>query len=205
MAEGNIPYELREIDIINQEHRKPEFLKINPAGWIPAMITPEGQTLYETPAINLYLVERHNLIDLAPGVDDPDRGLFLSGLFSLSDDFEPAMKCYFYPHRYVLREEDQPAIKQKALETALDRLRVYEQRISKNGPYHLGERFSLVDITLSYWLTNIVPENILEPYPGLQRCLDLVRNRPKLQSKFTEIDTMRLDYRLLQEKGLGVK
>ena len=50
MAEGDIAYELREIDIFKQQHRSPEFLAINPAGWVPAMITPEGETLHETPA-----------------------------------------------------------------------------------------------------------------------------------------------------------
>ena len=55
MAEGGIPYELRNVDIVAHEHRRPEYLAVNPAGWVPALLTPEGETLYETPAINLYL------------------------------------------------------------------------------------------------------------------------------------------------------
>lgn len=45
MAEGNIPYELREVDIVKQAHQSPEFLAINPAGYVPAVITPQGETL----------------------------------------------------------------------------------------------------------------------------------------------------------------
>ena len=48
MLEGEIDYQLREVDIVQQEHRSVEFLSINPAGHVPAMITPEGVTLYET-------------------------------------------------------------------------------------------------------------------------------------------------------------
>ena len=68
LEEGGIPYELRELDILRDEHRSAQFLAINPAGYIPAMITPEGQALHETAAIMLYLADRHGLRDLAPGV-----------------------------------------------------------------------------------------------------------------------------------------
>ena len=40
LDEGGIPYELRELDMLNGEHRSPEFLAINPAGYVPAMCTP---------------------------------------------------------------------------------------------------------------------------------------------------------------------
>ena len=120
MAEGDIAYELRVVDIVNQEHRSPEFLAINPAGWVLVMITTEGQALYETPAINLYLAEHHGLTHLAPRVDEPERGSLLSGLFYLTDDLEPVMKRYFYPHRYVLRPEDAPTMKARSLGDALD-------------------------------------------------------------------------------------
>ena len=184
MAEGDIAYELREIDITKQEHRSPEFLAINPAGWVPVMITPEGQTLYETPAINLYLAEHHGLIHLAPRVDEPERGVFLSGLFYLTGDLEPVMKRYFYPQRYVLREEDAPTMKEQSLDAALERLSVIDKRLYDGGPYHLGERFSLVDITMTYWASCIETPAKLEPYHAVTHCMNLVMNRPKLRAKF---------------------
>ncbi|MGB5705646.1 MAG: glutathione S-transferase N-terminal domain-containing protein [Arenicellales bacterium] len=48
MAEGGIDYELRQVDILRHEHKSSEFLSINPAGLIPALVTPEGDVLYET-------------------------------------------------------------------------------------------------------------------------------------------------------------
>ena len=71
MAEGGIPYELRSVDIVAHEHREPAYLAVNPAGWVPALVTPAGETLYETPAINLYLAEHHRLTHLAPESPTP--------------------------------------------------------------------------------------------------------------------------------------
>ena len=205
LLEGDIPYELREIDIVNDEHRGAEYLAINPAGWVPALITPEGQTLYETPALNLYLAERHRLTHLVPRVEKPERGLFLSGLFSVHDDLEPIMKRYFYPHRTALREEDTPAVKQLALEAALDYLTVVETRRGQHGPYHLGERFSLVDLVMAYWTTLIEEVGALEACPVIKQCMDDVVARPKIHHKFDEQAEWRIEYAQMQTRGEGVK
>lgn len=205
MAEGGIPYELRAVDIVNNEHRAPEFLAINPAGWVPALITPEGEALYETHAINLYLAERHGLDQLAPQVGEPNRGRFLSGLFYLADELEPVMKRFFYPHRYVLRPEDTPAMKEHSLAAALDRLGVIERRLTGSGPYHLGARFSLVDITLAYWTATFDTAEILESHPAVKRCVERVAARPKLRAKFAEVMAWKAEYAEMQARGAGVE
>jgi len=205
LAEGEIPYELRNVDIVAHEHRRPEYLAINPAGWVPALVTPEGDTLYETPAINLYLAERHGLTHLAPTADDPDRGLFLSGLFSVAGDLEPILKRCFYPHRYVMRDEDTAAMEEKSLAEALERLQVMEGRLRARGPYHLGERFSLVDLTLCLWTALLRDDGRLEAMPALRACLDLVTARPALRPIFAKQREWGQEYAAMQARGEGVR
>ena len=101
MAEGDIEFEVITVDTGAKEQVSPEFLKLNPAGWVPVLVTPEGDNLYETPAISLYLAERHGLTHLVPTIEDSDRGLFLSAYFYITDELEPALKRYFFPHRYA--------------------------------------------------------------------------------------------------------
>jgi len=205
MAEGDIDYEHIEIDIIKDEHRKADFLALNPAGYVPVLITPDGKTITETPAINLYLCEKHSLSELAPGIEEDDRGFFLSSLFFLSDDLEPALKQVFYPHLYVLREEDIAAMKQKSLNLAMNRLGMIEKRLQANGPYHLGERFSLVDIILSFWLEYLNCGGQLDDYPALSNCLKLVAKRPVLRPYFEQLTAWQEEYARLQAAGAGFK
>lgn len=205
MAEGGVAYELREVDIVNDGHRTPEFLKINPAGWVPALVTPEGEHLYETPAINLYLAERHTLTHLVPGAADKDRGRFLSGFFFLAGDLEPVIKRVFYAHRFVVRPEDEEQARQMAMDTALERLAVIEAQMGAGGPYFLGERFSLIDLTLAYWVGALDRSGLLEGFTAIKNAVDLVRARPKLGSYFDRIDEARVQYAALQNRGEGVK
>jgi len=201
MAEGEIEYELHEIDIFSQQEQTPEFLAINPAGFVPAMAKPDGEVLFETHAINLYLVDHHRLTRLAPMVDEPERGAFLSGLFFICDDFEPILKRYFYPQRFVLREEDAPEMRRQSLAHALERLQVIEQRMQQKGPYYLGERYSLVDLAASYWARDLDYDNNLESLPAIRRCLSLVRRRPAIAGLFELMDALDGEYAQLAAEG----
>ena len=80
-AEGDIEYELRQVDIFNNEHRSSEFLATNPAGFVPVLVKTDGEAIYETPSINLHLVDHHKPTQLGPTLDDPERSRFLSGIF----------------------------------------------------------------------------------------------------------------------------
>ncbi|MDG2481196.1 MAG: glutathione S-transferase family protein, partial [Alphaproteobacteria bacterium] len=152
----------------------------------------------------LALAERHDLTMLVPRADDADRGRFLSALFFVTGEIEPVMKRYFFPHRYVAREEDAAAMRQRSLEWALDLLVLIEEQIQAGGPYQLGERYSLVDLILTYWIGNITPAEVLDRFPAVLRCDELVRQRLRLVPLIERNEVMRAAYAALQAKGEGV-
>ncbi len=192
---------MREIDILSHEEQSAQFLAINPAGFVPAMAKPDGEVLFETHAINLYLIDHHQLTQLAPMVDEAERGAFLSGLFFICDDFEPILKRYFYPHRFVMREEDAPEMRRQSLALALERLGVIEQRMQQKGPYFLGERYSLVDLAVSYWAHDLMVDNNLDALPAIGHCLSLVRQRPAVAELFDIMAAQNDEYMQLEAAG----
>lgn len=59
LEELEMAYRLHHVKIDDGEHRRPEFLKLNPHGRIPVITDEEtGITLFESAAILLYLAER---------------------------------------------------------------------------------------------------------------------------------------------------
>ena len=192
MAEGDIEYRREDVDITRGEERSAGFLAINPAGWVPALKCPGGELLIETPAINLFLCERHRITSLAPATDDPDRGVFLSALFYITDEIEPTLKRYWYPHYFGDDDHTAPAIEKRAIESVLHGFGIVDQRLAASGPCHLGERFSLPDLMIAYWAMSFATTaQLAEAFDALaniRRCIDIARARPKLAPLFDLLD-----------------
>jgi glutathione S-transferase len=90
LDECGADYELVPIDFSKREHKSPEFLKINPAGKLPALV--DGETkVYETAAICLYLADKFPAAKLAPQIDAPERGRYLSLVVYATAQVEPAL------------------------------------------------------------------------------------------------------------------
>jgi glutathione S-transferase len=190
LEEGAIDYEFREIDIVWGEHRTPEFLSVNPAGLVPVLITPEGDALTEVAALMVYLADRHQLADLAPAVTDPLRGQFLSAVFHIASDIQPEIKRFHFPHRFSLRREDNAAVQDAARSLVLTRLEVVETRLAKGGPYLLGQRFSLADFYLVFWIAYLDRDAVRGRYPSIARLYDLIRDRPGVFPYLEETEAM---------------
>ncbi|GAB5470338.1 MAG: hypothetical protein Kilf2KO_33680 [Rhodospirillales bacterium] len=182
MDELGLDYEVQPVNTRAGDNKQPDFLAVNPAGFIPALTTPEGEHLHESAAIMLYLGERHGEGRLVPGVQDPDRGRFLSLYFFLPNDIQPPTKRFFYPHRYSVTPESVPQIRAQARAAAEERWRVLDGILARSpGPFHLGERFSLADIQLAHWAAYGFDriEDIVEGFPAVRRVFDAVAARPR--------------------------
>ncbi len=198
--EGGIDYDFEDINIVNKEHLSPEYLEISPTGKVPTMITPEGTVVYETPGINLYLCERHQLTHLVPSPNDPDRARFLSGYFYVAGELEPALKRFFYPYRYVRDPSDIEWMRQKSLQDSIDCFSVINTLLQAETPYFLGDRYSLIDMCITYWATHIDSDELLEEFPALLQCISLVKKRPCLQQRLIALHNMHIEYKTLNIK-----
>jgi glutathione S-transferase len=68
LEEAGAEYEAVRLDLAAGDQRKPEYLKINPKGRVPALITDSG-ILTETPALLAYLAQVFPKAELAPLAD----------------------------------------------------------------------------------------------------------------------------------------
>jgi glutathione S-transferase len=78
------------IDFTKSEHKTPEFLKINPAGKLPALVDGDAR-VFEGAAICLYLGDKFPEANLAPKIGAPERGRYLSLMVYSTSQLEPAM------------------------------------------------------------------------------------------------------------------
>jgi len=147
LIELGVEHELRQLDFERSEQKSPEFLAINPAGRVPALII-DGQVLTESAAIAMQLADLYPQAGFAPAPGSRERGDYYRWICFCVYTLMPAYRSWFYP--------DEPAgpaseaeVKQRArvqLETAWQRV---ADHLAAHGPYMLGEQLSVVDFMLT--------------------------------------------------------
>ena len=135
LDECAVGYELVHIDLQKREHKSAEFLAINPAGKLPALVDGEAR-IFENSAIGIYLSEKFPEAGLAPPVGDPGRGRFLSLMVYATSQVEPAMGDA------LLKQDTQPSRGWTDFESVKNAL---EGELG-DGPYLFGEQFTFADI-----------------------------------------------------------
>lgn len=188
LEEIGVPYERVLVDRTRNEHKAPEYLKLNPNGLLP-VLTDGDFVLYETAAIVLHLCDTHPQKHLAPPLGTPERSHFHQWLMWLTNTLQATLITYFYPERWVQEGNAEGAAQVKAraqarIDGLIDQLDSLVQR--NGGPWVLGREFGALDpyvFTLCRWTRNFAGAKArdrthLGPY--LQR----VSERPAVQRVF---------------------
>ena len=89
LDECGADYQIVPIDL-QKGAQAPEYLKINPAGKLPALVDGEAR-VFENVAICLYLADRFPEANLAPKIGAPERGRYLALTVYSTSQLDPAM------------------------------------------------------------------------------------------------------------------
>ena len=171
-----LEYEYIQVKLRDGEHRKPEFLKINPVGKIP-VIDDDGFILFESGAIVKYLCVKHNSA-LYP------KNLRKQALVDQWSDFatihiggamsKVLFNRIFFQFAKVAKDE-------RSLEDGLNFLKRFLPIVDnhlKDNPYMTGKDFSLADIVL---LANLDPAEVadvdLKPYGNIVKWRDALKKK----------------------------
>jgi len=153
LEHSGLAYTAKKVDFSKQEQRSPEFLKINPKGRVPALVTDAG-VLAENPALLVYIAQLAPEANLAP-LDDP-------WLFAQMQSFNSYLASTVHvahAHRYrgYRWSDDEAAIAtmvKKVPQNMRDCFSLIESDYLR-GPWVLGDMYSVSDMylfTICRWL-----------------------------------------------------
>lgn len=152
LEEAGATYETAKLDFSQGDQRKPDYLKVNPKGRVPALITERG-ILTETPAILAWVAQSYPQAKLAP--TDPFD-------FAVAQAFNSYLCSTVHPAhahgRRGARWSDDPAaqvtMKAKVPQNMNDCYALIENQMLQ-GPWVMGAAYSICDAylyTISGWL-----------------------------------------------------
>jgi glutathione S-transferase len=152
-------FKIKPVDLATGEHKKPEYLKLQPFGVIPVL--QDGDfNIFESRAIARYISEKfENQGTPLFGEGPKDRALVNQWLEVESQNYNPLVssivaQVVFYKLRGLATDEKVVEEQLAKLEKVLD---VYEAHLSKNK-YLAGNFFSIADLShlpYTHYLVNV--------------------------------------------------
>ena len=182
LQEANVEYNFETFSY--EETKKPNFLKVNPLARTPVLVTPEGQTIIETVAIFIHLVEKFPVV--APAVNSFERNLMWQHLSVLSTSL---FASYYRVHHTanIAPAENHEVIHKYAAIEANKWLNYLEGELN---PYLAGASPLAADYYF-FMMTRWAPDADL-----------LVENRPKLARFISLMDENETVKKVNQTRGL---
>jgi len=175
LEESGLPFEPVPVDTRKGDQFKPEFLKVNPNGKVPA-IDDDGVFVFDSNAILLYLAEKTG--KFLPPSTPKNRAQLLSWLMFVASGVGP------YSGQAVHFKHFAP----KDLEYAHNRYQFEAHRHYgilndhlAGSRYMVGDTYTIVDMAFWGW-ARMVPfvlgDDAFAKYPNVKRLLDEVAARP---------------------------
>ena len=175
LEETGLPCELIAVDTRKGDQFKPEFLKVNPNGKVPAIVDGDA-TVFDSNAILLYLAEKTG--KFLPPNTPANRAHLLSWLMFVATGLGP------YSGQAVHFKHAAP----KDLDYAHNRYQYEAHRHYKildahlaSSRYMVGDTYTIVDMDVWGWaraVPGVLGEEAWSKFPNLKRLVDEVNLRP---------------------------
>jgi glutathione S-transferase/3-isopropylmalate dehydratase len=175
LEEMGLPYRLRDVDLLAGVENDPEFLAINPAGFIPA-ITDGDVTMVESIAIMEYLLARHRPTPLAPAPEDASFPLYQQFLHLGEAGLAASIFFVTGARHFAPESERDNWTARQAQHVYTSRLTLVTRQLERT-PYLAGDSFTAADISVGYALEMARKNGGITPGPVEQVYLDRLRAR----------------------------
>ena len=167
LEELGAPYEIKLVNTLTRDGTGAvDPANPHPHGKVPA-ISDDGEIVFESPAIALYLTDKFPKNGLGPLAGQPGRGAYLSLLAYYTGVLEPAFMSKFMNVEVPVGTAGWVAV-EKAMSFLIERL--------SRGPFILGENFSAADVLYGTTFAMFGASPILPKSPvietSVKRCLD---------------------------------
>lgn len=193
LQELGVDFESETVNLAAGEHRRPEFLKLNPAGKVPVLVDDDF-VLTESVAIMLYLAEKYTDKGLLPTDLKQKAQVNRWLLFAATELEQPlwriARHMMLYPEHLRL-----PAEISLARKDFTDMAAVMEDRM-QGRKFVVGDTLTVADLMAAHTLDWANEVQLLDNFPQLiaymQRMYDRPNAPPRIAESISSINRIRI-------------
>jgi glutathione S-transferase len=183
LKELGVEFEFIPVNLQAGEHKRPEFLAINPAGKVPVLIDGD-LVLTESAAIVLYLAEKYPEKGLMPRKLEQRAQVYRWIMFAVTELEQPLWRMT--KHSFLLPEEKRlPKDIDLAREDFTAMAAVLERHM--NGrQFIVGDHITAADCVTAYLVDWANEQQLLDGFPNLKAYLQRMYQRSTAPQRIAE-------------------
>jgi glutathione S-transferase len=183
LQELGVDFEAVSVNLIAGEHRRPEFLAINPAGKVPVLVDGD-QVLSESVAITVYLAEKYPDKGLIPQHCDTRAQVMRWLLFTTTELEQPLWRITRHTSLYP-EDKRLPGDVALAREDFTAMAKVLDQHMVERE-FVVGDGVTIADFVLAYTLDWAQMVGLLNGLPRLEGYMERMYDRPRAPMRIKE-------------------
>jgi len=183
LQELGVEFEFVNVNLMTGENRLPEFLAVNPAGKLPALVDGDF-VLTESVAIVVYLAEKYADGGLLPAKLEARAQVNRWLLFAATELEQPLWRISRHTALYP-KEKRLPAEVPLARQDFRDMAAVMEEHM-RGREFLVGERVTVADFVAAYTLDWANEVHLLEAWPNLRGYMERMYARPNAAPRIAE-------------------
>jgi glutathione S-transferase len=173
LAHLGIPYETRDVDVVDRSDPREELAALNPTRRVPTLVLDDGRPLGESNAILWYLGDGTEFVPS----DSYDRAKALQWMFFEQYEHEPAIAVARFLKTYFGKPDVWESQREQLTKRGVKALAALEGGL-EGRDWLAGDAMSIADISL-YAYTHVADEGgfSLDDYPNIRAWLGRIASR----------------------------
>ena len=183
LKEVDADFEYVSVNLLEGEHKRPEFLRISPAGKVPVLIDGD-RVIAESAAIVLYLADKYPEKGLMPVDLEARAQVYRWTMFAVTELEQPLWRMARHTMLYP-PDQRLPADIALAKEDFAAMAAILEKHLD-GREFIVGDRLTVADCVTVYLIDWANEVHLIDDFPRLQAYLERLYARPEAPQRIAE-------------------
>ncbi|MFD1560093.1 glutathione S-transferase family protein [Paraburkholderia silviterrae] len=183
LKEVDADFEFISVNLLEGEHKRPEFLRLNPAGKVPVLVDGD-RVIPESAAIVLYLADKYPEKGLLPTDLEERAQVYRWTLFAVTELEQPLWRITRHSFLYP-PDKRSPADIELARADFITMAAVLDKHL-EGREFIVGDRLTVADCVTAYLMDWANEVQLIDTFPRLQAYLERLYARPEAPQRIAD-------------------
>lgn len=183
LKEVDADFEFISVNLLEGEHKQPDYLRLNPAGKVPVLVDGD-RVIPESAAIVLYLADKYPEKGLLPDDLDERAQVYRWTMFAVTELEQPLWRIT--RHSFLYPPDQRSPVDIELARSDFTTMAAILEKHLEGREFIVGDRLTVADCVTAYLIDWAGEVQLLDGFPRLRDYLERLYARPEAPQRIAE-------------------